>query len=264
MSDVGKKKPAFWQRGQSFTRSSSCQPTDKRLSAQRHLALTRLLWITLFHSLFRSVAPFPPCSAYYHCAARREWFKTYGFRFKKPMLGLGRSLFPHLWSSGGSAPRLKKQVNSPLRSLMLCFTDSKLKRKPYWEINVSRRTGPCKTRMTDKVINMSYGQCWQSDFSPLQKVNHTSHSLPRKARVWMMTLYISSSQSVYSELKVLLYCFFQCGNCSLVLFGVWPLAWARVLGGRYQTQTLSDRCYIRPTSKELKSRFWTSRAATSL
>jgi len=29
--------------GQSFARKSSCQPADRRLSAQRHLALTRLL-----------------------------------------------------------------------------------------------------------------------------------------------------------------------------------------------------------------------------
>lgn len=137
-SDVGKKKSAFWRRGQSFTRSSSCQPTDKRLSAQRHLALTRLLWITLFHSLCHSVLLFPPCSAHYHRAARREWFKTFAFRFKTLMSGLGRSLFSHLWPGGGSARRLNKQVSSPLGSLKLRFTDNKLKRKPDSEINVSK------------------------------------------------------------------------------------------------------------------------------
>lgn len=182
-SDVGKKKSAFWQRGQSFTRSSSCQPTDKRLSAQRHLALTRLLWITLLHSLFHSFVPFPPCSAYYHHAARREWFKTYAFRFKKLMLGLGRSLFSHLWAGGGSAPRLKKQVSSPLGSLMLRFTDNKLKRKPDSEISVSKRTSPGKTCMTCTVINMPDGQCRQRGFfPPLEKVDHTSKKQPQPAQ----------------------------------------------------------------------------------
>lgn len=181
-SDVGKKKSAFWQRGQSFTRSSSCQPTDKRLSAQRHLALTRLLWITLFHSLFHSFVPFPPCSAYYHHAARREWFKTYAFRFKKLMLGLGRSLFSHLWPGGRSAQRLKKQVSSPLGSLMLRLTDSKLKWKPDSEIKVSKQRNPSKTCMTDMVINMPDGQCRQRVFSPLEKVNHTSEKQPQPAQ----------------------------------------------------------------------------------
>lgn len=83
------------------------------------------------------------------------------------MLGLGRSLFSHLWAGGGSAPRLKKQVSSPLGSLMLRFTDNKLKRKPDSEISVSKRTSPGKTCMTCTVINMPDGQCRQRGvFSP--------------------------------------------------------------------------------------------------
>lgn len=39
-----------------------------RSSAQHHFGLTRLVWITLFHSLFQ-----PPCSAYHH-HAWRGWF----------------------------------------------------------------------------------------------------------------------------------------------------------------------------------------------
>lgn len=52
---------------------------------------------TLSFTFVPSSFPFTPCSAYYHHAAGREWFKTYAFRFKKLMLGLGRSLFSHLW-----------------------------------------------------------------------------------------------------------------------------------------------------------------------
>lgn len=76
--------------------------------------------------------------------------------------------------------RLKKQVSSPLCSLMLRFTDNKLKRKPDSEINVSKRRSPGKTCMTDVVINTPDGQYRQRVFSPLEKVTpgRNSHNLP--------------------------------------------------------------------------------------
>lgn len=195
-SDVGKTKSAFWRRGQSFT-SSSCQHTDMRLSAQHHLALTRLVWITLFHSLFHSFVPFPLCSAYYHHTVRREWFKTYAFQFKKLMLGLGRSLFSHLWPSGGSAQRLKKQVSSPLSSLMLCFADNKLKWKADSEINITEQRIPGKTCMTDKVSNMPDGQYRQGAFFPVRRrlitLERRGRNQPRKVTDQMMTRHISIS-----------------------------------------------------------------------
>lgn len=80
------------------------------------------------------------------------------------MLGLGWSLFSHLWPSGGSAQRLKKQVSSPPRSLMLCFAGNKLKWKAGSEINITEQRIPGKTCMTDKVINMPDGQYGQGGF----------------------------------------------------------------------------------------------------
>lgn len=248
-SDVGKMKSAFWRR-QSFT-SSSCQHTDMRLSAQHHLALTRLVWITLFHSLFHSFAPFPLCSAYYHHTVRREWFKTYAFQFKKLMLGLGRSLFSHLWPSGGSAQRLKKQVSSPLSSLMLCFADNKLKWKADSEINITEQRIPGKTCMTDKVINMPDGQYRQGAFFPPQeKVDHTGKEGPQPAQEGYRpnddTAHLhqftqsSKSRSVAS----------QYGNCTLVIFGLPHLA--RACRRRLSSRTFHDRCWIRPVSKTLK------------
>lgn len=97
------------------------------------------------------------------------------------MLGLGRSLFSHLWPSGGSAQRLKKQVSSPLSSLMLRLTDNKLKRKPDSEINVSKRRSPGKTCMTGTLINIADGWGRQRVFSPLEKVDPSRKRQPQPA-----------------------------------------------------------------------------------
>lgn len=246
-SDVGKKKSAFWQRGQSFTRSSSCQPTDKRLSAQCHLALTRLLWITLFHSLFHSVIPFPPCSAYYHRAARREWFKTYTFRFKKLMLGLGRSLSSHLRPSGGSARRLKKQVSSPLHSLMLLFADNKLKRKPDSEINVSKRSSPRQKHawLTRWLIRPMVSAdsllfpLWRRSITPAW----SSHNLAWKVAEQMMMM--------TQHIKLLLHQSTQSSNpCTAAFHNMVtvPLCclghhfWLECSEVGYQVETFHDRC----------------------
>lgn len=82
-SDVGKTKSVSLFDGEDNHLQAHLANQLPRGSAQHHFGLTRLVWITLFHSLFQ-----PPCSAYHH-HAWQGWFKTYTFRFKKLMLGLG-------------------------------------------------------------------------------------------------------------------------------------------------------------------------------
>lgn len=133
-SVVGKTKSVFWRWGQSFT-SSSCQPTAKRLCTvslqPNKVSLDHTLSFTL--SFFHSLSPL--CSAYYHHAARRGWFKTYTFRFKKLMLGLGWVIIFSSTTQWRIRAKIKKagELNAPL---ILRFTDKKLKWKHCTEINI--------------------------------------------------------------------------------------------------------------------------------
>lgn len=139
---------------------------------------------------------------------RREWFKTYAFQFKKLMLGLGWSLFSHLWPSGGSAQRLKKQVSSPPSSLMLCFAGNKLKWKAGLEINITEQRIPGKTCMTDKVINMPDGQYGQGGFFPSgESWSHWKGGAATSPGRLQTKWWHGTSSSVYSEFKVMLCCF---------------------------------------------------------
>lgn len=157
------------------------------------------------------------------------------------MLGLGRSLFSHLWPRGGSARRLKKQVRSPLGSLMLRFTDSKLKRKPDSEINVSERRSPGKACMADTVINMPDGQCGQRVFFPPsgEGRSHQREAVRRATEQTMTPAHTKDLLRVQS--RALLH---------LTITGTVPLSrlvyrlWLRPSKGiAYQVET------IRPTSK---------------
>lgn len=133
-SVVGKTKSPRWRWGQSLT-SSSCQPADKGALCKASLgpnkvSLDHTLSFTL--SFYRSLNTPSPPAPYPHththtrtlptptalcllspCRKSRRDSKHMHSDREKLELGLGQSLFSHLWPRGGSAPRLKKQVSSP-------------------------------------------------------------------------------------------------------------------------------------------------------